>query len=78
MYGYKAVLEDTRRGGTYIKGLYLRPLEYSAVKELVPEIDWPYPTRWGRTLLHAKRSHKSVMGHYSVWSVTLMTMKTGN
>ena len=37
------------------KGLCLRPLEYIAVKELVPEIgEGLTRTRQGRTQLHAK------------------------
>ena len=43
MYGYKAVLEAARRGDTYEKGLYLRPLEYIAVKELLTEIGRALP-----------------------------------
>ena len=52
MYGYKAVFEASGRE----KGLCLRPLEYIAVKELVPEIGRALPEliRRGRTLLHAK------------------------
>ena len=50
MYGYKAVLEAARRDDTYKKGLYLRPLEYIAIKGLLtqigralPELDGSYP-----------------------------------
>ena len=43
MYGYKAVLEAARRGIPTKKGLYLRPLEYIAVKELLTEIGRALP-----------------------------------
>ena len=40
MYGYKAVLEAARRGGTYEKGIMP---EYIAVKELLTEIGRALP-----------------------------------
>ena len=43
------------------KALCLRPLEYSDVKELLPEIGRALPKLDGcRTLVHAKGSHELV------------------
>ena len=44
MYGYKAVLEALKEEVVLMKkGLCLRPLEYIAVKELVPEVGRALP-----------------------------------
>ena len=38
MYHHQTILEAIGRGGAYKKGLCLRLIEYTTLKELVPEL----------------------------------------
>ena len=63
MYGYKAVLEAARRGDTYDKkGLYLRPPEYIAVKELLTEIGRALPELDGVVSCYVQSDHMNQLG----------------
>ena len=62
MYGYKAVLEAARRGDTYEKGLYLRPPEYIAVKELLTEIGRALPELDGVVSCYVQSDHMNQLG----------------
>ena len=62
MANYKAVLEAARRGGTYKKGLYLRPLEYIAVKELLAEIGRALPELDGVVPCYVQSDHANQLG----------------
>ena len=58
MYGYKAVLEASGRGGTYEKGVMPEtPIEYIAVKELVPEIGRALPELDGVVPCYMQSDH---------------------
>ena len=57
MYGYKAVLEASGRGGTYEKGVMPEALEYIAVKELVPEIGRALPELDGVVPCYMQSDH---------------------
>ena len=62
MYGYKAVLETARRGDTYEKGLYLRPLENITVKELLTEIGRALPELDGVAPCYVQSDHMNQLG----------------
>ena len=62
MYGYKAVLEAARRGGTYEKGICLKPLEYIAVKELITEIERALPELEGVVACYVQSDHLNQLG----------------
>ena len=63
MYGYKAVLEEARRGDYYEKGI-LPETPRIHFHQRTLNRNWKGLTRSrrGRTLLRAKRSHESVRG----------------
>ena len=57
----------------------LRPLEYLAVKELLTEIGRALPELDGVVPCYVQSDHMNQLGALQCfWSVTRMTMKTGN
>ena len=69
MYGYQAVLEATGRGGTYEKRLCLRPLVYSAVKELITEIGRALPEQDGVVPCYIQSEHMNLLGSLQFFGV---------
>ena len=78
MYGYKAVLEAARRGDTCKKGLYLRPLEYIAVKELLTEIGRALLELDGVVPCYVQSDHMNQLGALQFLECNPMTMNTVN
>ena len=63
MYGYKAVLEAARRGGTYEKGIMSEtPRIHCLQRTRNRNLKGLTRTRRDGTLLRAKRSRESVRG----------------
>ena len=78
MYGYRQYWKPQEEVIITKKGLYLRPLEYIAVKELLTEIGRALPELDRIVPCYVQSDHINQLGHYVVWSVTRMTTKTGN
>ena len=62
MYGYKAVLEAEVEVIPTKKGLYLRPPEYIAVKELLTEIGRALPELDGVVSCYVQSDHMNQLG----------------